>query len=122
MAAADADISYIDENMEEVLQEHRQLCERLRALLALPEIYSMAPDAAEIEQQKDIYLRQAETFLHGVEEYEADFEQLRLFCNYYPAGDPLSKERALLAHAVEDFDYEKISERLSQIIEGLKES
>ena len=51
-----------------------------------------------------------------------DFEQLRIFCNYYPTGDPLRKERALLAHAVEDFDYEKISERLSQIIEELKES
>ena len=122
MAAADADTSYIDGNMEEVLQEHRQLCESLRALLALPEIYSMAPDATEVEQQRDIYVQQAETFLHGVEEYEVDFEQLRIFCNYYPTGDPLRKERALLAHAVEDFDYEKTSERLSQIIEGLKES
>ena len=82
----------------------------------------MAPDATEVEQQRDIYVQQAETFLHGVEEYEVDFEQLRIFCNYYPTGDPLRKERALLAHAVEDFDYEKISERLSQIIEELKES
>ena len=81
----------------------------------------MAPVAVEIEQPRDIYVGQAETFLHGVEEYEVDFEQLRLFCNYYPQGDSLKEEREQLTRAVEDFDYEQISAQLIAMIAKIKE-
>lgn len=120
MASGDADTSYIYSKFDELLQEHVQLCDSMRRLLSMPEIYSMSPAASEIEQQRDVYIGQAETFLHGVEEYEVDFEQLRIFCNYYPQGDKLTKERQQLTHAVEDFDYEQISAQLENIIAQLK--
>ena len=122
MAAGDEDTHYICGKFEELVQEHVQLCDDLRRLLALPEIYSMAPAASEIEQARDIYVEQAETFLHGVEEYEVDFEQLRMFCNYYPQGNTLEKERKVLTRAVEDFDYEQISAQLAKIIAEIKEN
>ncbi len=121
MASGDADTSYIYSKFDELLQEHVQLCDSMRRLLMLPEIYSMAPAASEIEQARDIYIEQAITFLHGVEEYEVDFEQLRMFCNYYPQGDNLREEREQLTRAVEDFDYEQISAQLGRIIDSLKE-
>ena len=122
MAAGEEDTAYIYDQFEGLLQEHVQLCDDLGNLLSLPEISGMAPAAVEIEQPRDIYVGQAETFLHGVEEYEVDFEQLRLFCNYYPQGDSLKEEREQLTRAVEDFDYEQISAQLAAMIAKIKEN
>ena len=74
----------------------------------------------EMEQTAESYVAEAEQFLMGVQEYDVDFERLRTFCNCYPAEMPLSEERKQLSQAVEDFDYEAITQILEQIIAKLK--
>ena len=120
MAAGKEDASYIRENFENLIYEHEQLCSDLEHLLAAPSIREMMSSTMEMEQAVENYVAEAEQFLLGVQEYDVDFERLRTFCNCYPAEMPLSEERKQLSQAVEDFDYEAITQILEQIIAKLK--
>ena len=119
-AAGGEDVPYIKKNFEELLFEHEQLCVDLEHLLAVPAVRDMRTVAIEVEQETDSYLAEAEQFLQGVQEYDVDFERLRSFCNCYPSETPLTEERKQLSQAVEDFDYEAISQMLGQMIGLLK--
>lgn len=121
-AAGSENLTYIMKNYDELICEHEQLCVSLEQLLEHPAVRDMISDetVVESEQAADSYLSDAEQFLHGVEEYDVDFERLRAFCSIYPTGMTLENERAELSQAVEDFDYEAISRDLTQIIDLLK--
>ena len=121
-AAGSEDISYIKQNMENLLYEHEQLCLDLEHLLAVPMVRDMRTVAIVMEQPVDSYLEEAKHFLEGVGEYDVDFERLRTFCNCYPSGMPLEEEREQLSKAVEDFDYEVIGGTLEQIIALLEKN
>lgn len=116
LAAGNEDVSYIHSNIEELIHEHEQLCTDLSHLLSDASVRDMLPTEIETEQETDYYLAEAEELLHGVEEYDVDFERLRTFCSCYPAGRTLKEERMELAQMVEDFDYEAISRILGEII------
>lgn len=119
-AAGSEDISYIIQNFEELIYEHEQLCLDLEHLLIVPAVHDMISVTVDTEQTRDRYMAEAEQFLQGVQEYDVDFEQLRAFCDRYPEGMLLEKERAELTQAVEDFDYEAISRLLGQMIDLIK--
>lgn len=119
-AAGSEDISYIIQNFEELIYEHEQLCLDLEHLLIVPAVHDMISVTVDTEQTRDRYVAEAEQFLQGVQEYDVDFEQLRAFCDRYPEGMLLEKERAELTQAVEDFDYEAISRLLGQMIDLIK--
>ena len=119
-AVGSEDISYIIQNFEELIYEHEQLCLDLEHLLIVPAVHDMISVTVDTEQTRDRYVAEAEQFLQGVQEYDVDFEQLRAFCDRYPEGMLLEKERAELTQAVEDFDYEAISRLLGQMIDLIK--
>lgn len=119
-AAGRGDVSYIDKNFEELLCEHEQLCVDLEHFLAHPLVSAMISVEAEVERETGSYLEEAEKFLRGAAEYDVDFEHLHTFCNCYPAGMPLKKEREELLQAAENFDYEAIGRVLGQITDRLK--
>ena len=89
-------------------------------MLIVPAVHDMISVTVDTEQTRDRYVAEAEQFLQGVQEYDVDFEQLRAFCDRYPEGMLLEKERAELTQAVEDFDYEAISRLLGQMIDLIK--
>ena len=119
-AAGSEDISYIIQNFEELIYEHEQLCLDLEHLLIVPAVHDMISVTVDTEQTRDRYVAEAEQFLQGVQGYDVDLEQLRAFCDRYPEGMLLEKERAELTQAVEDFDYEAISRLLGQMIDLIK--
>lgn len=121
-AAGSEDASYIKQNMQTLLFEYEQVCMDLEHLLAVPVVRDMRTVAIVMEQPVDSYLSEVEHFLSGVEEYDVDFERLRTFCNCYPSGMPMEEERAQLAKAAEDFDYEAIGGALMQIVTRIKEN
>ncbi|MCI5828656.1 MAG: response regulator [Lachnospiraceae bacterium] len=119
-AAGSEDLSYIMKNYDDLICEHEQLCVSLEHLLDHPAVQTMIVTEVETEQTPEDYLTEAEQFVHGVEEYDVDFERLREFCSFYPTGMLLEKEREELSQAVENFDYEAISQGLAQIIDLVK--
>lgn len=119
-AAGSEDLSYIMKNYDDLICEHEQLCVSLEHLLDHPAVQTMIVTEVETEQTPEDYLTKAEQFVHGVEEYDVDFERLREFCSFYPTGMLLEKEREELSQAVENFDYEAISQGLAQIIDLVK--
>lgn len=120
-AAGSEDVSYMNANMDALLREHEELCGDLEHLLAVPQVRDMANVVIEVEQETDSYLEEAQQFLDGVGEYDVDFERLRTFCSCYPSKMPLTEERKELSQAVENFDYEAITQMLEKIIRQLKE-
>ncbi len=118
-AAAGEAGSYVDENIEELLEEYTQLCEKLKKLFDIPDITALLPRAEQKSMQREAYIYQAKQFLKGIEEYDVDFEQLKDFCNMYPKDEQLEDEREQLQSAVSDFDYERIAAKLTQIIDSL---
>ena len=119
-AAGSEDLSYIMKNYDDLICEHEQLCVSLEHLLDHPAVQTMIVTEVETEQTPEDYLTEAEQFVHGVEEYDVDFERLREFCSFYPTGMLLEKEREELSQAVENFDYEAISQGLARIIDLVK--
>ncbi len=119
-AAGSEDLSYIMKNYDDLICEHEQLCVSLEHLLDHPAVQTMIVTEVETEQTPEDYLTEAEQFVHGVEEYDVDFERLREFCSFYPTGMLLEKEREELSQTVENFDYEAISQGLAQIIDLVK--
>lgn len=119
-AAGSGNSSYIEGNFEELLYEQEQLCADLEHFLAHPLVRAMTSTEIETEWETGRYLEEAEQFLRSAAEYDLDFERLRAFCNSYPAGVLLEKQRAELLRVAEDFDYESIGRVLGQIIDLLK--
>ena len=120
LAAGREDVSYIKENIQTLLYEHEQLCIDLEHLLAVPTVRDMRKVEIVMEQPLDSYVSEAKQFLQGIAAYDVDFERIRSFCKCYPSGILLEEERAQLAKAVDDFDYEAISQSIEKILAMLE--
>ncbi len=120
LAAGREDVSYIKENIQTLLYEHEQLCIDLEHLLAVPTVRDMRKVEIVMEQPLGSYVSEAKQFLQGIAAYDVDFERIRSFCKCYPSGILLEEERAQLAKAVDDFDYEAISQSIEKILAMLE--
>ncbi len=116
-AGRESNIAYIKDALEGLIGEFDELIVKLKRLLSVPDVDAMLPKADEEVIDRDFYTEKVRVYIEAVDNYDVDFEGLRVFADTYPEGNVLTEERKALAKSVDDFDYDGMRKALTDILE-----